>query len=224
MNIASHKMSPYDPEIETLWRAIGATGVRGIALVSGLGNEGTGMVARALARRAALSGTPALLVNLDGTHRIRPTPPGEIVPLPDAQVWAMDNVAPEDAAAWREPKVLAARIEEWSAKWGLIVFETTPVLHRDQTCFPATSVAAVADATVLVTLAGRTTATAIRETRARLDAAAARLIGVVMNDLENPPLLAELEREIQRFARWLPRVAAAIRKRLRNTALLTVRI
>ena len=52
----------------------------------------------------------------------------------------------------------------------------------------------------------------------------ARLLGVVMNDRDNPSLLAELDRETYRLARRLPRLMAWLRARLHHATLLTVRI
>lgn len=212
-------LSPYDPEIETLWRAVDGAGARSVAVVASLPGEGTSLIAEALARRAELAGWRPLRVNLSGT--MTRAEGAAASGAPDGRI---DPVAPEDMNAWREPSVLAAQIERWKAGWDLVIFDTSPVLTRDRDQIPATAVVAAAEATVLVALAGRTPAIAIRDAQSRLAAAGARLIGAVMNDHHNPPLLAELERELLRVAPFLPRLAAAIRKRLRNATLLTVRV
>jgi len=223
-------LSPYDPEIETLWRAISAAGARSVAVVSSKPGEGTTMIARALARRAGLAGKPALLVDLNqsrpGVARLLGLRPkrGEIVMMPELNIGVLADVEPEDAYAWREPAALAEQVEQWSEDWGLVVFDTACVLSRDEEPIPASAVAAAAQATILVTLAGRTPVPAIRQARAELDAAGARLIGSVMNDRDNPTLLAELERETYRLSPFLPRVFAALRVRMHRAPLLSVRV
>lgn len=223
-------LSPYDPEIEALWRAVGQAQARSVALVSSLPGEGTTMIASALARRAGLAGKPALLVDL---NLIRPglarlfglqAAPGEIVTLPAFGLSVMPNISDEQSRAWREPGALARQAVEWSDTYGLVVFDTAPVLSRDYDTVPGVAAAAAADAAILATLAGRTPVPAIRDARARLDVAGARLIGTVMNDRDNPTLLTELERETYRLAPRLPRAMAMFRDYLRRSTLLTVRV
>ncbi len=222
-------LSPYDPEVETLWRAISAAGARSVAIVSSQPGEGTTLIASALARRAGLAGAPSLLVDLNqvnpGVGRLlglRPEP-GEIVSLSAMGLSILAQVAPDDADRWRESGALAGQLERWSADWGLVVFDTAPVLSRDHETIPATAVASAADVTVMITLAGRTPVSAVREARACLDAAGARLLGTVMNDRDNPSLLTELERESYRLAPIMPRAMAALRGYLRRTPLMSVR-
>lgn len=223
-------LSPYDPEIEALWRAVEGSGARSVAVVASLPGEGTTLVASALARRAGLAGTQALLVDL---NQVRPgvaklfsvhPKPGEIVTMPALGLAVLADAAPEDAMAWREPAALAAQAQRWAADYNLVVFDTAPLLSKVHEPIPATAVAAAAEATVLVMLSGRTAVPAIREARSRLATAGARLIGAVMNDRDNPPLLAELERETYRLAPLLPRAMANLRRRLQRATVLSVKI
>ncbi len=105
-----------------------------------------------------------------------------------------------------------------------MVFDTAPLLSREEGALSGVTVAAAADATILVTLAGRTPASQIRAARDALNAAGARLIGTVLNDRDNPSLLSELERETYRVAPLLPRLMANLRGRMRRSALLGVRV
>ena len=188
------------------------------------------MVAAALARRAGLAGGQALLVDLNQVRPgiaklfdLRPSP-GEIVTLPALGIGVLADPSADDANAWREPAALAAQVQRWSSEYGLTVFDAAPLLSKVHEPIPATAVSAAAEATVLVTLSGRTPVPAVREARERLTAAGARLIGAVLNDRDNPPLLAELERETYRFAPLLPRLMAAVRRRLQRATVLGVRI
>lgn len=223
------QLSPYDPEIETLWRALDGSGARSVAVVASSPGEGATLVATALARRAGLAGNRALLADL---NQVRPgigklldvqARPGEIVDMPALGIGVLSEASAVQAGAWREPAALAAQVRDWSDTFGLVVFDTAPLLSKVHEPIPATAVAAAAEATVLVTLSGRTPVPAIREACARLTGAGARLIGTVMNDRDNPPLLAELERETYRLAPLFPRWMAAIRRKLQKATLLSVR-
>lgn len=223
-------LSPYDPEIEALWRATAASGARSVAVTSAQPGEGSTMVASALARRAGLAGSPALLVDLNVARpavasllALRPAQ-DEIVNLPALGIGVLASPGPEMLDQWRDPAALAAQIRSWAAAWGLVVFDTVPVLSRSAEGPPAPAVAAAADTTMLVALAGRTPASAIREAQQRLSAAGARLLGTVMNDRDNPPLLAELERESRRLSRLAPATMAALRAKMRRAPILSVRV
>lgn len=222
-------LSPYDPEIEALWHAVEAAGVRSVAMVSAQSGEGTTLIASALARRAGLAGPPSLLVDL---NLIRPNiarllglrpAPGEIVPIPAMGIAVLANVCLDDADRWRDPTALAEQIQRWSEAWGLVVVDTAPLLSRDPETIPPTAVARGADSAVLTALAGRTPISALREARNRLDACGARLLGTVMNDRDNPSLLNEMERETYRLSRVMPRAMAMLRGYVRKLPVLTVR-
>lgn len=222
-------LSPYDPEIEALWHAVDTARARSVALVASQAGEGTTLVATALARRAGLAGPPALLVDLNQVHPgvgrllgLRPAS-GEIVSLHAMGLGVLAHPDPADLDRWRDPEALADQVTRWSRDWGLVVFDTAPVLSRDVETIPATAVARAAEATVLATLAGRTPVSFLRDARARLDACGARLLGTVMNDRDNPSLLTELERETYRLAPVMPRVMAALRGCFRRMPVLTMR-
>ena len=222
--------TPYDPEVESLWRKIDAAGVRSVAVVCSRPGEGTTSIVSALARRAASSGTSVLLVDLNLSR------PGlarsfnafgrqdEIVTLPDASIGVLGDISHENVSVWREPAVLAAQVRQWAAEWDLVIFDATPVLSLLAGSVPGTAVAAAAEATVLVALAGVTPIPVIRDAWNRLEGAGAHLLGTVLNDRDNPSLLAELERETFRLSRWLPGAMAALRRRLQRATLLSVRV
>lgn len=228
-------MSPFDPrdpELEAVWRAIGAAGLRSIAIAAAAPGEGVSSLAGALARRAALGGGRALYVNLraaPGPDAAQPDPgppasedailPGD---LPGLGLLMRPSAAA--VAAWRDAARLGAQLASWQRDWDHVVLDTAPVLSPDPRAVPALSAAAAAEATVLLVLAGRTAAARVREARERLDQAGARLLGSVLNDRDNPSLLAEMEREVGRLARFAPGLARALRARLQGSALLALRV
>jgi hypothetical protein len=208
------------PEIEALWRGIAGAG--SVAIAAAQPGEGTSMVAEAIWRRAEHSGRTALLVHLNGAkpgaepgrlERLGNHPLGEIAAPDAAQI-----------AAWREPARLREAIAEWRKDWDLVVLDASPVLARGAQSLPGLTAAAAAEATLLVVLAGRTAASALREARERLRMAGANLVGVALNDRDNPSLAMELERQATRFARILPGLATRLTRAVRGSALLGLRV
>lgn len=240
------QISPFHPEIDAIWQAVASSGARSIAVVAAEPGEGTTLIAGALARRAGLSiaadaseggraegaraAAASLLVDLNlarpavaRTLGLRPRP-GEIVRLDALGFAVLADIGIAGAEGWRERVPFVARLEAWRAEWSLVVLDTAPLLSGDADAVPGSMAAAAADATVLVTLAGRTPASRVREAREKLAAAGANLIGAVLNDRDNPSLLSELDRETWRFGRMFPRQMAALRARLHQMPVLTARI
>lgn len=235
------QISPFHPEIDSIWQAVAASGAHSVAVVAAEAGEGTTLIAGALARRAGLAigadrtageraAATALLVDLNlarpavaRTLGLRPLP-GEIVRLDALGFAVLADIGIAGAEGWRERAQFAARLQVWREQWGMVVLDTAPLLSGDADAVPGTMAAAAADATVLVTLAGRTPANRVREAREKLAAAGANLIGAVLNDRDNPSLLSELDRETWRLSRLLPRQMAALRARMRRLPVLTARI
>lgn len=235
------QISPFHPEIDAIWHAVVASGARSVAVVAAENGEGTTLIAGALARRAGLSlaadhpeggraGATSLLVDLNLARPavarvlgLRPLP-GEIVRLDALGMAVLGDIGLAGAEGWREPAQLAARLEDWRAEWGMVVLDTAPLLSGDTDIVPGTTAAAAADATVLVTLAGRTPANRVREARERLASVGANVIGAVLNDRDNPSLLTELDRETWRLIKLFPRHMANLRAWMHRVPALMARI
>ncbi|MCX7380205.1 MAG: hypothetical protein NT133_02040 [Alphaproteobacteria bacterium] len=231
------QLSPFHPEIDAIWHAVARSGARSVAIVAAEAGEGTTLVAGALARRAGLSTSAdedrvatSLLVELNLARPsvarvlgLRPRP-GEILRLDALGLAVLADIGVAGAEGWREVHQLAARLRAWQSDWGLVVLDTAPLLSGDGDIIPGASAAAAADATVLVTLAGRTPASRVREARAKLAAVGANVIGAVLNDRDNPSLLSELDRETWRLSRLFPRHMAGLRSRLHRISALKARI
>ena len=235
------QISPFHPEIDAIWHAVASSGARSVAVVAAEFGEGTTLIAGALARRAGLSmmadkpddgraQASSLLVDLNlarpGVARIlglRPLP-GEIVRLDALGLAVLADVGIAGAEGWRERSHLRARLDAWKSDWGMVVLDTAPLLSGDADIIPGAAAAAAADATIFVTLAGRTPANRVREARAKRAAVGANVIGAVLNDRDNPSLLAELDRETWRFSSLFPRQMANLRARLHRIPALKARI
>lgn len=208
------------PEIEALWRGVGDAG--SIAIASAQPGEGTSLIAEAIWRRAEHSGRSALLVKLNGGAP--DAEPGQVQRLGNHPLGVLAAPDATQLAAWREPARLREAIALWRKEWDLVVIDAAPVLARGAQALPGLTAAAAADATLLVVLAGRTAASALREARDQLKAAGAVLVGVAMNDRDNPTLAMELERQAARFGRILPGLAARLTRAVRGSALLGLRV
>jgi Mrp family chromosome partitioning ATPase len=217
---------PRDPELEAVWRAASGAAAHSIAVVAANAGEGVSSLAGALALRAALGGGRALYVNLAPGTAATPVGLAEDAILPGEPPGLGLLLRPSAAsvAAWRDAARLEAQLGAWREEWQHVVFDTGPLLSRDPGGVPALSVAAAAEATVLLVLAGRTAAARVREARERLAQAGARLVGTVLNDRDNPSLLAEMEREVGRLARLAPGLARGLRQRLQRSPLLALRV
>jgi len=211
----THHHDADHPEIEALWRGLGET--RSLAVTAARPGEGASLVARGLWRRAEAAGRAALLVHAGGEASAAPRRLGN-GPLGE---WTPDAARIAD---WREPARLRAAIETARAEWDMVILDAPALLDRSPRPLPGLTAAAAAEATLLVVLAGRTPGSALREARAALEAAGARLAGVVMNDQHQPSLADELERQARRFARLAPWLSTRLTRAVRGSSLLTLRV
>jgi protein-tyrosine kinase len=209
---------PLQAELEELWLALGAAGARSIAVVAARRGEGASTLAAAIAERAALAGERVLLVDLSGAARPGATSDSIREAGPEG-VALLDSPSAASLALWRDPPRLAAQVTAWLTEWSRVVLDTAPLLEPGEGV-PPLSVAAAAEGTVLMVLAGRTAASDVREVCQRLERGRARLVGTVLNDRDNPSLLAEMEREAGRLERIAPGLVRRIRGGLRRSSLL----
>lgn len=222
-------IDPRDPEVEGLWRAVSGAEARSIAVVAANPGEGCTTVAEALWRRAALAGQSALLVELNRDRpalaaRLGAAVPGVIARIDDDRLGLLAEPTQAMLDAWRDPARLAEAIEGWHNKYETVVLDAAPLLARGAQGLPGLTVAAAAEACLLVVLAGVTPGSAVREAREALGKSGARLLGSVLNDRDNPSLLTELEREAGRIGRIAPGFSARVIAALRRSNLLGMRI
>jgi Mrp family chromosome partitioning ATPase len=222
-------IDPRHPEVEGLWRAVAAAAARSIAVVAANPGEGCTTIAEALWRRAALAGHSALLVELNRDRpalasRLGNAGPGQILSFGNDGLGLMAEPSDAMLDTWRDPARLAEAIAGWHQTYDTVVLDGAPLVARGAQGLPGLACATAAEATMLVVLAGRTPASAVREARQALTRAGARLLGTVLNDRDNPSLLAELEREAARLGRLVPALAARIVAALRRSSLLGIRV
>ena len=238
-------LKPNMNAVEITWRALTNIKARSVSIVSAEGGEGNSLVANAIARRAVIAfGKPVLLVDLsdvtpppmltDENHQEREVESDDfyltdqhqddgIVRDMATRVGILSRPDRSDPV-WREPALLRARVDEWLKDWAFVVFDTAPLLTREAEAVPPTGVASSSDACIMVTLAGVTPVNRIAEAKSILERSEARLIGALLNDRENPPLLSELERETFRLQKFFPNQMTKFRNWMRHSSILGVTI
>ncbi len=218
-------------EIETVWRSLVASGLQCIAVTAAHGGEGTSTIAAALARRAQHAGKTVLLAEI---FAAKPTlaarcgmqlPAGEPVRI-GAEGFSVLAVPPDAPANWQQRDFFAWKMAAWQRDHDLVVLDLSPVLASPAPGegMGSLAVAAAAACTLMVVLAGRTKAEAVKRAQDRLDRAGANLLGIVLNDRENPSLREEMEREVSRIAGFLPGLARRLLARVRRLPVLGVEI
>ena len=218
-------------DIETVWRGLLASGLKCVAVTAATAGEGTSTIAAALARRAQQAGETVLLAEIAPA---RPRLADQVgMPLPcgvpvriGADGFGVLSVPADAPPNWRERDFFAWRMAEWQRDWDMVVLDLPPVLTSPApgVGMGSLSVCASAACTLMVVLAGKTKADAVKKAQERLGRAGANLLGIVMNDRENPSLKQEMEREIGRIAGFLPGLARRLRGRIRRLPVLGVQI
>ncbi len=218
-------------ELECVYAQTVARGLRRLAVSAANPGEGVSFLARALARRGAATGLRTLLMDFNSFHpadtaRGSWRPDGGSVRTAIVPIAAdgLDFVPASSLAStdlsFRDPHRLRELLKEELADYDLIIADTSAVNRVNGRSVPPGVVAAACDAAVLVILAGVTTGHAARVAAASLRESGAELAGVVMNDRDNPMLVNELCREVERLRPFAPRLADWLERRLRGNALL----
>ena len=223
------RIDPRHPETEALWRAVARAEVRSVAVVSARPGEGCTTVAEAIWRRAACAGRSALLVDLNRDRpalgaRLGEAPPGTIQRFGNEGLGLLADPGEAALEAWRDPAQLRDAVTGWLRQWDTVVLDAAPVVSRGAQGVAGLAAAAAADAALLVVLAGRTSATAVREAGGALVQAGARLLGTVLNDRDNPSLRTELERQTRRIGRIMPKLADRVAMAVARSNLLGMRV
>ncbi|HEH9440071.1 TPA: capsular biosynthesis protein [Aeromonas sobria] len=214
-------------ELESLYAATLARGIRSLAITSAEGGEGVSSICDALARRSEADGLRTLLVDLNLYHPGRATAlawgPND-VPEPVAHGRSLSLLpAPgKDLMAFRNKDTLCQLLQRWFEHYDVVIFDTSPLNALNRGNIPADQVCGACDGALLVVLAGVTPTSAVQSAVDKLTRADANLVGAVYNDKLNPGLASEILRELNR----LPsnRVTEWLKRWCRRSSLLNFRI
>ncbi|MEZ9524623.1 tyrosine-protein kinase family protein [Enterovibrio norvegicus] len=231
---------PLNLEVERIYFQVIRNDYKTLAFASTESGEGVTSLATAIAQRSLLAGKSTLVVDLNLYHPslesqgmttvqsergLLPNP--ELVGVAGEHAYFTGIIAPskrETIMELRRPGSLEAYLEEWHKDYDLVIFDTSPMSRLNANNIPPERVAAAADGTIFVVMAGQTTTAMAAESVKKLNDAGAHILGSVINDKNNPSLKVEVLREIGRLKKRLPKLAGKLRKMVLSSHLLSLEI
>jgi len=222
-------------EVEAIYNQTIGSGYSTLAITSAKAGEGKTTVAQAIAKRAQVVGKIVLLVEMNTFNPVlskalrtsitKPVTSNEIVAIEDkgySLLPAPDNI--RDILHYREKHLLLESIKQWLVEFDCIIFDTSALTSQNQSNIPAEIICQVCEGALLVIEAGTTPANLIKESVDKLKLKNVNLIGSIINDINNPSLLTELQRETYRLNRLFPKVMVKLRKKLASLVLLNISV
>jgi len=228
-------------ELERVYSRTIGSGLRSLAVTAAESGEGVTTLVVALAKRNRHSGRPTLVVDLNlhrpalhqrfGLSFIPAVAVGArgMDALPQVDLGDQLFVIPasanrDEALLLRDATLFKKYLDAWSSQHheGVVLFDTTPVNGGNKGNIPAERVCKGCAGSILVVLAGKTPASAVRAALDRLKAEGVTPIGTVLNDRHNASLAEELRRESHHFDRFLPGFTQRLRGRIRASQLLNL--
>ncbi|NRA53977.1 MAG: protein SypD [Gammaproteobacteria bacterium] len=228
-------------ELEHIYNATLARGIKSLAVVSTSPGEGVSSVIIGLAKRNALAARTTLVVDLniynpDLSRLSKPNAiehSSKVLPLPTTLQHGNINdkiavitvpVERKLVLGLREPGVLQTHIEQWLKDYDNVLIDTSPMSLNNGANLPPEYISSACDGTLLTVLAGKTTNTALSNTLKKLNNSKSLLIGIVVNDQFNPSLQNELLREVQRLDSCFPKLASKLRYWIKSNKILSLEI
>ncbi|UGA57717.1 CpsD/CapB family tyrosine-protein kinase [Vibrio sp. VB16] len=221
-------------EIEQIFIEAELADCRSLCITSCQSGEGVTSLAIALTERYLLAGYRTLIIDLN-IHK----PSFSVLELPSLEpneFWlehtssaqcftgVASPINPPAQLAYKRPGHLKKNIEEWSKQFDRIVIDTSPILNINKSNIPSQIVATACDRTILTVLAGVTNKHDVTQAMKLLNSSQIQLLGTVLNTKEQPSLLFELNREINRLA-FLPRKwRSAITNKLKKNQFLSITV
>ncbi|TDP01077.1 tyrosine-protein kinase family protein [Marinomonas balearica] len=226
-------------ELESIFTALERKGAHVTNLCGAHNQCGTSMTAYALAKRYQANGYHVLLIDLNlynpsldrslGLPRsrwsigensekaiIKPSPVGtHYLPAP------ICSTAP---LSFRDPGLVRTQINDWLKSYDRIVIDTAPISGNNYRDIPTDLICSVSDASLLLVQSEVTTQAVLKSCCDKLAKAKTSFAGIIMNDIEFPSLANEMVREANRFNRYLPWLSNILKKLIRRSAFLNLRV
>lgn len=222
-------------EVEAIYNQSIGSGYKSLAITSAIAGEGKTTIAQAIVERAQIVGKKVLLVDMntfnpDLSEKLRRTVSyqsneNDIIPIEERGYSFLS--APKDLQnilQYRESDLLHKTLNRWILNFDCVIFDTSPLTSLNQKNIPAETISEICEGTILVVEAGKTPSNLIQESIDKLKLRRVNLIGSVLNDKNNPSLLAELRRETYRLNAYFPVLMAKLRKKLASSTLLKVSV
>lgn len=224
--------------IDQVHRDVKDSGLTSIAVTGVARDVGATTVAVELAERLAHAGVSTLLVEMDVLNPRFPQrfniAPAEWWPGDPGQMSEIRAVssslhvlaAPDIGGAhvtFRERSGLMAAVGEWKGAYQTVILDCPPINDPDPDQLRGEVLASVTDGAILVVKAGQTTEADLLNAVKALDQRNAPVVGIILNDADNPPLRDELTRQIDKLGRFSPPVARWLRSLVERSTLLNTK-
>ena len=222
---------PTSPEIEKLFYATFGNGQR-VACVTGFAAcAGVSTLADCLARRAALTEQRTLLLNLsedmiEGNNAIGDGAPHATDRMAPAGRNSLDfdrltlQVNSDALFYYRDKSKLRAYIDDHLNHYDLIVVDAAPCRDLEAKALSGVISAAASDCVVVVALGGSTSDADIKGAMAALAAVNAAVVGLIVNNRDNPRLSTDMARAARRLNRFFPALSRRLETFARSSPLL----
>lgn len=221
-------------EIEQIFIKAELANCQSLCITSTQSGEGATSLAIALTERYLLAGYRTLIVDLN-VHK--PSFNSLDIPSLENNAFWLEYTgsrqcftgvpsplnAPE-RLDYKRPGFLKKNINDWSKNYDRIVIDTSPLLNINKGNIPAQIVATACDQTILTVLAGVTNKHDIAQAMKILTSNKITVLGTVLNTKEQPSLIIELCREVNRLVFLPENWRTAIKKRIKNNHFLSISI
>ena len=224
-------------EVEEIYSNSFGKGLHSLAITSANSGEGCTTMAFALCQRCMADGKRTLLVEFNMQHpelsdlsgHIRPgwqpnpeSAENSIIKNEDANFDILLAPCDVDILKFRNTKMMSDLYQYWMERYDAVIFDTSPVNARNKNNIQAESVCAMADATIMMVMAGVTRQTQFKTALDRLSHSNVTLAGIVFNDYYNPRLADEICRETHRLDNWFPDLMNKIRRYVRHSSFFNI--
>ena len=203
---------------------------RVVGITSPQSASGVTSVCEQLARVAGLSGMRTLLLDLTGRAEVAiPASvwqPGignagqSIVRDPAGFDRLVARFTRDDRFKFNNVEGLRLAFAEDLATYDAIIVDTPPVPTNDLEFLNGAAAAAACDGAILLCMSGRVSRTELADAQDALANAQAGLLGIVLNEMQNPTVGSELAREARKLRRYLPGVSSWLERRARASSIL----
>lgn len=224
-------------ELDQVYLQTLGRGIRTLAVCAANSAEGVSTLACALALRHQQSGKTVLLVDM---NLFRPSINQRFQLArshwevePESSSKAMITVRPgldvltASAApvnGFRHMDAIQSMLDVWLQHYDAIVFDTSPLNAINRNNIPAELICACAQGALIVVKTAVTREEELQQAISRLRSYHVNLIGAVMNDVEFPPLRAEIMREARRLAHRFPRLSGWLSRLAQQNPLVNIRM
>lgn len=213
--------------IDELYQEVRDSEAKSIAISAPRSGHGVTYLSLALAKRMAEAGISTLLVDLNllnpGVHKDLGIELAEWWPGDEAAISEVRESAPNfhvlpasdfggAHVAFHERAALQTVVHEWMQAYQCVILDCAPLLEEDRDGVAAELMMAIVDKGLLVVKSGASTQPDIQAAMRLLHDAGADMLGMVMNDIENPPLGDELQRQLDKVAPYAPKLTELAKK------------